>query len=296
MRMIRSRGDKVFDTAIVLVLLFIILITVFPVWYIVVGSFNVGSDYARGGVYFWPRSFTLDNYKIVLQEKVIFAAFGISIARTLISTVGHLLVTSLFAYAFSRKGLAGKKIYSTICLITMFFSGGLIPYYLVLNALGLIDSFWVYVLPSLFSFYNVLIFSGFFRELPEALMESARIEGAGEYRIFFQLVIPLSKPVFSALALFVAVGQWNAYFDSMMFTNSTHLQTIMLYLMKMVRNSEASSTIAKQYAAMSAQYRQITGMSIQLAAMVCATLPIVLVYPFLQKYFSSGILIGSIKE
>jgi putative aldouronate transport system permease protein len=291
----RSIEDRTFDIINTSIMIIIMFLTVYPFWYIIVGSFNEGVNFLRGGIYFWPRAWTLSNYAVVFQDKGILRAFSVTIGRTVIGLSGHLLVTSLFAYAYSRKNLMGKKLYGTVAIITMFFSGGLIPYYLLITWLGLINSFLVYIIPGLFSFYNAIIFMSFFRELPDAIFESAKMDGASEYRIYFNLVVPLSKPVFAALGLFVAVGHWNAFFDSMMFTSKNELQTIQLFLMKIIRTKEAAAGIAQKYASMSPAYAQVNSIAIQMAAMVIVSLPIMLVYPFLQKHFTQGMMIGSIK-
>lgn len=183
-----------------------------------------------------------------------------------------------------------------IMLITMFFSGGLIPTYLLFRDLHLLDTFWVYVIPTLFSVWNMIIMMSFFRGIPEPLIESAKLDGAGEYRIFFQLIIPLSKPVLAAIALFNGVAHWNTYFDSMMFTNSPDLQTIQLFLMRVVTDADfARSVGGAAIANMPEQAKKISPETLKLAMMIATSLPIIIVYPFLQKYFVKGVLIGSIK-
>lgn len=289
-----SRKDKVFNTFNVVLMLVIIFITLYPFWYSLVGSFNVGDDYMKGGVYFWPRNFTLDNYKVVFSDHSIITALGITVARTILGTFTSVLFTSIFAYGFSRKNLMGKKYYAIICLITMYFSGGLIPYYMLIKKLVLINKFLVYIIPGLFSFFNVLILQSFFREIPDSIVESAKIDGAGDYKIFFRLIVPLSKPVLATIALFNAVGHWNAFFDSMLFTTKPELQTIQVLLMKIIRSRDGASKLAEMGVSVT-QAANTTSVTIQLATMIVATVPILLIYPFLQRYFVSGLTIGSVK-
>lgn len=292
---IKSREDIIFDIFNTILMLILIFLTLYPVWFCIVGSFNEGLDYMRGGVNFWPRKFTLSNYRVVLMEPRIKDAYKITILRTIIGVITHVLFTSLFAYGFSRRNLIGKKIYGTMGIITMFFSGGLIPSYLLYKWLRLLNSFWVYVIPALFNFWNVIIFQSFFREIPESINESARIDGANEYQIYFYLILPLSKPVLAALALFTGVWHWNSYFDSMVFTTSQELSTIQLLLMKIIRSTEGAANVASRAGEMLERQRDISSTTVQMATMVITSAPIMMLYPFLQKYFVKGVMIGSIK-
>lgn len=292
---IKSREDIIFDIFNTILMLILIFLTLYPVWFCIVGSFNEGLDYMRGGVNFWPRKFTLSNYRVVLMEPRIKDAYKITILRTIIGVITHVLFTSLFAYGFSRRNLIGKKIYGTMGIITMFFSGGLIPSYFLYKWLRLLNSFWVYIIPALFNFWNVIIFQSFFREIPESINESARIDGANEYQIYFYLILPLSKPVLAALALFTGVWHWNSYFDSMVFTTSQELSTIQLLLMKIIRSTEGAANVASRAGEMLERQRDISSTTVQMATMVITSAPIMMLYPFLQKYFVKGVMIGSIK-
>lgn len=289
-----SRGDKVFDVLNIIGMCILIFLTLYPFWYCLIGSFNEGADYAQGGVYLLTRKFTWANYRAVFQNQQLFDAFRVTIARTVLGTAASLLFTAVFAYGFSRKNLKFRGFYAAMGTVTLFFGGGLIPYYLVLRQLHLIDKFAVYIIPALFSFWNVIIFQSFFREIPESIHESARIDGAGEYRILFHLILPLSKPVLAAIGLFTAVGHWNAYFDSMAFTNKVELQTLQVLLMKIVKSKEVALQMA-QSVARYVKRDEVNPLTVQLATMMVAALPIMVVYPFLQKYFVKGLLIGSVK-
>lgn len=296
MHTIKSKADHVFDTFVTIVMLLVMIATLAPFWFSIVGSFNQGLDYSRGGVYLWPREFTLSNYKSVFVDTSIYQAYFVTVSRTILGTFLSVLFTGITAYAMSRKHLKFKGVYMVIMLITMFFSGGLIPTYLLYRDLHLLDTFWVYIIPTMFSVWNMIVMMSFFRGIPETLIESTKIDGAGEYRIFFQLVIPLSKPVLAAIALFNGVGHWNTYFDSMMYTNSPDLQTIQLFLMKIVTNSDFARSVSGSAASyMPEVAKQISPETLKLAMMIATSLPIIIVYPFLQKYFVKGVLIGSIK-
>lgn len=291
MRKFNSKSrDSMIITTIMLLVCFAAL---YPVWYTIIVSFNNSEDTLRGGVYFFPRMFTLESYKTVFQDKSIIKAFGITIARTLIGTVSSVIFTSMVAYAFSKKHILGNKVYMIIGTITMFFGGGLIPTFILYKNIGLYDNFLVYIIPSLFNFYNMIIFMAFFRELPVGLEESAKLDGANEMIIFFRIILPLSMPVVATIALFNGVWQWNDYFTGVMYINNADLQPIQTFLYRIVASASASKAVVSLPAGISAQ--QVSSQSVRLATMVVTTFPIVCIYPFLQKYFVKGMLIGSIK-
>ncbi|OBR68905.1 ABC transporter permease [Paenibacillus oryzae] len=291
----RSLGERLFNVCNVLIMIVLIVFTLYPFWYSVIGSFNEGSDYARGGVYLLTRKFTLDNYGALFSDSALIKAFGITLARTVIGTFTHIIFTSMFAYAFSRRNLKYRGIYSILGLSSMYLSGGLIPFFILINSLGLYNHFLVFIIPALFSFWNVILFRSYFAELPDALIESAKIDGAGEYTIFFRFILPLSKPVIAAVSLFTAVGHWNAYYDAMIYTFGDHLQTVQLYILKLIQSTEAALLLANMSGTVAASQNTVTTTTLQLAAMVAASLPIVLIYPFVQKFFIKGMLIGSVK-
>jgi putative aldouronate transport system permease protein len=262
-----------------------------------VGSFNEGTDYLRGGVYFWPRKFTLENYRTVFIDTSIIHAAYITVLRTVIGTVSHVLFTLLAAYAMSRRELKFRNIYSAIFIVSMFFGGGLIPTYLLYRSLHLLDTFWVYIIPGLFSVWDMIIFRAFIKGIPESIIESARIDGAGEYYIFLRLIIPLSLPAMAAIALFTGVGHWNSWFDAMIFTNRTDLQTLQYYLYKIISNYNYAAGIgvtAEQQ--LPSQVMNVQPETLRLAMMIVTTGPIILLYPWLQKYFIKGVYIGSLKD
>lgn len=251
-------------------------------------SFNDGTDSLKGGIYFWPRKFSLANYQVVLSNPAIYKAFGISVLKTVIGVVSHLIVTGVAAYAMSKSELVGRKWFIKLGVLTMFVGGGMIPSFLVIKSLGLYDSFWVYIIPGLFSFYDLIIFMNFFRNLPASLEESAKMDGAGYFSTFFRIVLPLSFPVFATIALFTGVGQWNDFFTTKLYIDNPNLFPIQFYLYQMLMSVGSQSAIKAGIV--------IPTQALQQATMVITTLPIVLVYPFLQKYFISGMLVGGVKE
>ncbi|MGI2296974.1 carbohydrate ABC transporter permease [Paenibacillus sp. GXUN7292] len=268
------------------------LITIYPIYFVLIGSFNEGNDYMRGGIYLFPREFSLSNYSVVLQDERLFTGMKISVLRTVIGTVTSILFTAMVSYAMSRKNLIGRGPYYWLHLFTLFFNGGLIPYFLVLKNIYLINSFWVYIIPSLFSVFNMIIFNSFFREIPEELHESATVDGAGEFRIFWSMFIPLSVPVLATVALWNAVYHWNSFFDAMIFTTNKDLMPLQLFLMKMIREADVISN--SQYIPPQVK-KSISVQTIRMAAIMISTVPILCVYPFLQRYFVTGFMVGSLK-
>ncbi len=294
-RRLRKNNDTVFQWINNIVMVLVGFIMVYPLWYCVVGSFSQGMDYMRGGVYFFPRKWTTANYQAVFMDSAIIQAFYITFLKCLVGTVTSVLCTAMAAYAITRPQLRYKKVYIPFIMLTMFFSGGLIPYFLLIVNINLYDSFWVYIIPGLFSAYNMIIIQSFMREIPAELVESAKIDGAGEFRIFFQMILPLSKPVLATIALFTAVGHWNSYFDSMMYTASDSLQTIQLFLKKVITDPAAAQGLGSAALSIPTQAASITPQVVKLATMVVAALPIVCIYPFLQRYFVKGVTMGAVK-
>jgi putative aldouronate transport system permease protein len=292
----RSRGTFIFDTVNTCIMLIICFLCLYPIWYVIVNSFNDAKDAMMGGIYWWPRVFSLENYQTVFEDSSVVQAFKVTIGKTLLGTTLNVFFTAMVAYPLSKSNLVGRKYYMIIGTITMFFSGGLIPTFLLFKQLSLLNNFLVYIIPAAFNFFNLLIFINFFREIPLSLEESAKIDGANDFTIFRKVIIPLSKPVLATIALFAGVGQWNDYFGGLMYmTNRVDLEPIQTYLYRMVAQVQ-SSQMAGSISASNITASDTTSTSIKLAAMVITTLPICCVYPFLQKYFVKGMMVGAVKE
>ncbi|HHW58443.1 MAG TPA: carbohydrate ABC transporter permease [Clostridia bacterium] len=289
----RDKKDLLFDIFNYSLMVFIIFIVIYPIWYVIIYSLNDGVDAMQGGIYWWPRVFTLENYKAVFTNTGIINAFYITILKTIIGTIVHVLFTGMVAYAFSRSELIGRKFYMIMGTITLFFGGGLIPYFLLIRNLGLFDNFLVYIIPAMFNFFEAIIFISFFRSIPNALEEAAKIDGASYFTIFFRIILPVSLPVVATIALFHGVYQWNDYFTGVIFINNPNLQPIQTYLYRIIAQSSANQMLNLMPGSIAT--RTVTSQSLKMATMVVTTLPIVFVYPFLQKYFVKGVMIGSIK-
>ena len=284
-----SAGNVIINVFMALV----IFLALYPIWYTVVVSFNNSEDTLRGGIYWLPRQFTFESYKMVFQDRSILNAFVVTILKTVIGTVVSVFFTAMVGYAFSKKHIMGNRVYTIIGTVTMFFGGGLIPTFILYKNIGLYDNVLVYILPAMFNFYNMIIFMSFFRELPAGLEESAKLDGANDFTIFIKLIFPLSMPVVATIALFNGVAQWNDYFTGVMYINDAAKQPIQTFLYRIIASASASKAVVSMPAGISVQ--QVSSQSVRLATMVVTTLPIVCVYPFLQKYFVKGMLIGSIK-
>lgn len=295
MKTLAPRRISAFDVVNILVMVLVIFACLYPFWHTLIGSFNEGRDYIRGGVYIWPRQFTLENYRLIVADNDLWQAYIVTIARAVVGTTLHLLVTTTFAYGFSRRDLMGKKFYAAFCIIPIFFTGGLIPTFMVMKSLHLIDSFWVYIFPRIFAFWNVLIISAFLRTIPESLNESARMDGAGEYLIFFRIIVPLAKPVIMVILLFEGVRHWNLFLDSLVYIPTREgLRSLQHYLMIIITRAQ---TIAMDNSMDAMLMSDVTLHSdtVKMATMMVTSLPIIMVYPFIQKHFAKGVMIGSIK-
>jgi putative aldouronate transport system permease protein len=293
-RIKRFTVEHVVDGVIIFTMLLICFLILYPVWYTVVLSFNDSQDALYGGIYWWPRKFSLKSYETVFLDKTILQAFNVTIWRTIIGTICSVFFTSMVAYAFSKKHIMGNKVYLIIGTITMFFGGGLIPYFILLRSIGLYDKFLVYIIPALFNFYNLIIFMSFFREIPPGLEESAKIDGANDFLIFVRIVIPLSTAVLATIALFNGVYHWNDYFMGVMYINNPDLQPIQTFLYRIVAAASMTGALVGEIPTEITTSR-VSSQSLKLATMVVTTAPIICIYPFLQKYFVKGVMIGSIK-
>ncbi|MFF2480300.1 carbohydrate ABC transporter permease [Paenibacillus sp. NPDC058071] len=286
--------QRLFDIANGVVLLLFGAVMIYPFLNLLALSLNDGADAARGGIYIFPREFSLDAYKLLMQNSQMLEGFGWSVLRVIVGTSTALFVTGLLAYVVSIRLFSGRKFMRILFLVTMYFNGGLIPIYLLMVNLKLIDSFHVYWIPSLISAYYMLLMSSYIQELPEALFESARIDGASEMKIYMRLVIPMAIPVFAAIFIYSAVSHWNAWFDVVLYNSSGNYDTLQVYLRRLLLEVEASQQIMDQQL-LYQKFNSLSPLTLRAATTIVVTVPILLVYPFLQKYFIGGLTIGSVK-
>lgn len=291
----RTLEDKLVDGFTLLCVTLVLIATLYPFYYVIIISLNDGVDALRGGIYFLPRKFTLNNYVQFLSDAKWINAILITVAKTVTGSALTVFFTCLVAYGLSHKELLFKKGYHLVLLICMYFSGGLIPYYLTLKSYDLLNTFWVYVIPSMFSTYYCILAISFFREIPAELKESARLDGAGELTIFTRIILPLSKALLATLALFAAVSQWNSWSDTAFFAPGNKSLRTLAFLMRDVIIRNQVDTSSRQAMMQAAKHTTVTASSVQMAAMIIAVLPIMTVYPFLQKFFVKGIMLGAVK-
>ena len=295
MRYKKKAGDIIFDSFNVFLMLVIIFLVVFPFWQILMISLNDATDAVRGGIYFWPRQFSLASYKEVFSNAKLIPAFSITILKTISGTALSVGLTALFAYALSKKRLVGRKFYSLFALITLFFSGGLIPYYTLIINLKLDDNFLVYIIPGVVNVFNMIILRVFFSAIPASLEESAKMDGASDFRVLMSIYMPLSVPAIATISLYVAVAQWNSWFDAQLFIiENEKLLPLQAILMRIITQND-SEQINKLIGQKGAEIK-VTGESLKLAMIIVVTVPIMAVYPFLQKHFVKGMMLGSVKE
>ena len=290
-----STADKIFVVCNTVFLVAFVVVTLYPVLNTVALSFNDGIDAVRGGIHLLPRIFTLQNYRTVLHQQNIITGAYISVLRTVIGTILALATNSLLAYIVSRKRFVFRSQLSLFWVITMYVNGGMIPTLILYRNLGLTNSFWVYVIPGMIGAFNMLVMRTYMEGLPDGLEESAQIDGAGDFRIFVSIISPLCKPVYATVALFVAVGQWNSWFDAMLYNRMASEYTTLQYeLMKLLSSvmQQGGSANPGSTTAVAA----VTPVTVRAAATVVTMLPIICLYPFLQRYFVTGMTIGSVKE
>lgn len=275
----------------------VIVVTLYPFLNVLAISLNDAVDTAKGGLHIWPRKFTLANYmEVFSRNKQLLRAFVNSVLRTVIGTGLGLMSSTMLAYTLSRKDFIFRKSISRLLVLTMYVSGGLIPSYMLIRKLGLINNFWVYIIPSLLNAYNVIVIRSFIEDIPDSIEESARIDGASDFTIFYKIILPLSIPVLATVALFIAVGQWNSWFDTYLYArNNPKLTTLQYELMKILDNANAQGNQLDPNNPL-LQQAKTTPESIKMAITVIATVPIIVTYPFLQKYFVSGLTLGAVKE
>lgn len=290
----KTIADKAFVILNTIFMIAFVVITLYPVLNTLAISFNDGTDALRGGIYLFPRKWTLKNYITVLQKDNLITGAYITVLRTILGTVLALFTNAILAFIVSRKRFLFKKSLSLFWVITMYVNGGMIPIFLLYKNLGLTNSFMVYIVPGMISAFNMLVIRTYMNGIPDSLEESAQLDGAGYTTIFLKIISPLCKPVYATVALFVAVGQWNSWFDAMLYNRmSPEFTTLQYELMKLLSSVTNQGGSAE---AMKNAVGAVTPASIRAAATILTMLPIICLYPFLQNYFVSGLTIGGVKE
>jgi putative aldouronate transport system permease protein len=295
MRIKGSVEDFVFDWVNNLVLLVVIAAMLYPMLYVVSVSFSSPAAISENRVTFYPVEFNTEGYKYIFSEKMLFSGYRNSVLYAFSSTLLMLLVTSLAAYSLALKHFVLRKFFTIYLTITMFFGGGMVPTYLLMRDLHLLNTIWVMIIPTCVSAYNVFIFRTFFRQQPPELRESAFIDGANDLYIWFKIVLPLSKPLFATYGLFHIVGTWNSWFNALLYLTREDLHPIQMFLRRIVVNADLRSTYGDSLASQMMLQGRLHPQNIQMAAIVVVMVPILCIYPFIQRYFIKGAMIGAIK-
>lgn len=283
-----STGEKVFQVFLILFVIILCITMIYPFLHVLSISFSTPAEALLPGIHFYPKEVSFFAWKRVLTTDTVWQTMGNTVFRTVVGTALTLVFLSLGAYPLSRKYLPHRGFYTMFIVVTMFFGGGLIPTYLLIKSLGLINSLWVYIVPTLLSTFNLLLLRNFFMGIPEELEDSAKIDGANDMRILFTIVIPLSKPVLATLALWTAVGHWNAWFDAMLYMQDQSKIVLQLFLRRLVISAEGDPMLPLP------TNEQAPEM-VKAAIIMFTALPILMIYPFLQRFFVKGIMVGSLK-
>jgi putative aldouronate transport system permease protein len=296
--MVQSKklGDYMFISSNYTFLFLLSIATIFPFLNMLAISLNDPLDTVKGNIYLWPREFTWSNYIYTFNNEKLYMAVVRSVIRTLIGTGLGLLVTAMIAYALSRGEFILRKQINFLLVMTLYLNAGLIPVYLLIRELGLMNNFAVYILPLLVGAYNIMIMRSYFDQLPNGVVESAKIDGANDFQVLFRIVLPMSMPVVATVTLFIAVYHWNSWFDNLLYTSrSPHLSLLQFELQKVLMNSISQVLSTSDSSSIRASLNA-SPQSIRSAITIVVTLPILFVYPFLQKYFVKGMTIAAIKE
>ncbi len=290
MKIKQTPGEIIFNIIVYVIVTLATAVCLFPFLYVISNSISDPAYVISQSVYIVPKGFSLGAYKMVFENQQVWVSYRNTIFYTVVGTTLNIFTTALFAYPLSRADFSGRRFFNIFILITMFFSGGIIPLFIVINGMKLYNTFWAVLLPMGISTWNVIITRTFFSEIPTSLHESAMIDGANDLKILFSIIAPLSKPIIAVVGLYSAVGFWNMYFLPMVMTTKPELQPLQIYLMKIVvQNSSEGLGSVQGYE------RLLTASQLKYAIIMVSILPIICVYPFLQKYFIKGVMIGAVK-
>lgn len=292
----RINQDHVLTGISFVLISILVLSIVLPLLNILALSFNTGKDAARGGISFFPRDFTLENYQYVFSDARYLNAYGITIARTVIGTLLGVAFTAMGAFALVDRNMPGRNFFAMFFIFTMFFSGGTIPTYINFRNLGLLNNFWVYVFNgAMVAAWDMIIMRSFFEGIPASVEESAKLDGANDITIFARIIVPMSRPIISVIALFKAVYHWNDWFSGAYYMRHANMRPVQTLLQEMLSRQESMQTAAMEGGLEALANRTITSQALQMATIVVTVVPIIMIYPFIQKYFIQGLMSGAVK-
>ena len=288
-------GERIFEFVNTFILILIGLIMLLPFLQMASKSFSGETAVVTGNVWFWPVDFQTGTYRYVLHESQFWSSLKVSTLVTLAGTVGAMIVTCLTAYPLSKTWLYGRKVLIFVFVFCMLFSGGMVPSYILMKSLGLINTIWVLIVPAMLGIYNMILLKNFFEDIPEALEESAQLDGAGSLRTLVSIVLPMSLPAIATIGLFYAVGYWDNYMTGLIYITKTELKPLQLYLYELVVETQAVDNAGNQKTMEALEDAALNTESIRAATIMLTCVPIMCVYPFLQKYFVKGLRVGSVK-
>lgn len=290
-----SPQEKILHAMNILLLLIAVFLCVYPFYYMVIYSLSDSTRASLEGIYFLPKGFTLDAYRMIFKKTDFPHAFLISCSRTIIQTGLCLMGSSLFAYLVTKQEMIGRKFVYRFVVITMYLSAGLVPYYITMKAYHLNNNYLLYIVPGIVNAYYVILFKTFIEQIPQSLQESAEIDGAGFFRIYRSIILPLSKPILATVAVYAAVGAWNSWQDNYLLVQNPKLQTVQLILYNCINQAQSIADSMKSGMIGNPNAISLSAESVRMATTIVAVVPIMLVYPFLQKYFVKGVMLGAVK-
>lgn len=291
-----SKGDMTFEIFNTALMVLILAVIIYPLWFVVIASFSDSAMVTGGEVWLWPKGFHLDAYRRVFANSRLMTGYRNTILYTFVGTLFNLIGTVALAYPLSRRDFAGRNVIMMILTVTMFFNGGLVPTYLIYKQIHIVNTFWVMVIPGLVSVYNTILVRTFFQGLPYELQEAAMIDGCSNMRILLQIILPLSKPILAVMVIFYGVGHWNAYFDALVYITKDELKPLALVLRDILITATESASGRDNAGAASSQAEQRkTAEAMKYAVIIVSTVPVLCLYPFMQKHFSKGVMLGAIK-
>lgn len=295
-RIARSRGEKIGHVIIVIVLGLFAFSTVYPAWHVLMYSLSDSKLAMSGGFFFWPRGFSLKGYEMVFKTSQIWVSYKNSLLVMVVGTILSVTLSAMTAYPLSRKRLRGRGFFSMVVFFTMLFSGGMIPLYLQVAKLGLLDTFWSMVLPTCMSAYNMFILRNFMQTVPDVLEESARLDGANDIVILVRIMLPMCAPSLAAVAMFYGVGYWNNYMNCLLYTNSARLQVLPLYLRSILGGAAANAlSESSDLGGLGEASSILSEETVKMTVVAVSIIPILILYPYLQRFYTKGITIGAVK-
>lgn len=292
----RSYSDKIFDIVNLLVMVILLVIFVWPLWFVVIASFSNPNQVWMGEVVLWPKGFTLISYETLLEYERIWVGYRNTLFYTVVGTLVNLVMTVCGAYPLSRKDFMPRHFFMFLFMLTMYFGGGLIPTYLVVSGLGLVDTRWAMIIPGAVSIYNIIITRTYFmNSIPASLQEAATLDGANSFQYLMRVVLPLSKPIIAVIALYYAVGHWNDFYTALIYINKQEYMPLQSFLRDILMSNKMTLNDMQGLDAAAAEARMRLAQTLKYSVIIVSTVPVLCIYPFIQKYFVKGVMIGSVK-